>query len=222
MWRHDELSEENYQLLTLVHGVDRRGRPVIKAYTGNSRHPVYQEYQDVIDKHYQKAAKLSASSRTLHSPHGVNNSCLDYYSESGSASTSRARPPTRWTPSLSGASSPIIVPDLRGMRARIARLRCSLAIHAGLAETSRELNFLPVIPVRLRKQPTADCPKKGCTKVKSPSRKLDLVEGSKKECSSVPNNTDCCQDCKGRTCSKPNKKKKRVKKNSFKIKTVKT
>lgn len=223
MWRHGQLAKDNRQLLTLVHGVDRKGRPMIKAYTGNSRHPIYQEYQDVIDKHYQKAVRLSSSSRTTCSPCRVNNSCFDYYSESGSVSTPRTRAATRWTPSLSGSSgtSSPIIPDLRGMRARISRLRCSLAIHAGLGGTNKELTFLPVIPVRIRKQPTADCPKMGCTKVKPPLKKLDLEEESRKERSnsvrrpiaSTSRNTDCCQGCKGRTCSKTKKKKKRAKKN---------
>lgn len=223
MWRHGQLAEDNRQLLTLVHGVDRKGRPVIKAYTGNSRHPIYQEYQGVIDKHYQKAERLSSSSRTTYSPCRVNNICFDYYSESGSVSTPRTRASTRWTPSLSGysgASSPII-PDLTGMRARISRLRCSLAIHSGLGATNKELTFLPVIPVRTRKQPTVDCPKKGCTKGKPPYEKPDLEEESRKEGSnsapkpstSTSRNTDCCQGCKGRTCSKVKKTKKRPKKN---------
>lgn len=229
MWRHGQSAEDNQQLLTLVHGVDRKGRPVIRAYTGNSRQPVYQEYQDVIDKHYQKAVRLVSSSRTSHSPYRLNDSCFDCfdcYSQSASASTPRTHPSTRWTPSFlgsSGASTPIIPPDLRGMRAMISRLRCSLAIHAGLAGTSKELTFLPVIPVRLRKQPTANCPKKKCTKVEPPPSKSYLKEESRKDCSSshgvsrsiasLAYNTDCCQGCKGRTCSKAKKTKKRVKKN---------
>ena len=229
MWRHGQLVEDNQQLLTLVHGVDRKGRPVIRAYTGNSRHPVYQEYRDVIDKHYQKAARLASSSRTICSPCRVSDRCFDYYSESGSASTPKTRATTRWTPSLSGcsgSSSPII-PDLRGMRARISRLRCSLAIHAGLGDTSKELTFLPVIPVRLRKQPTTDCPKKaGCTNVKAPIKKPDLEKESRNERSnsvprplaSISGKIDCCQGCKGRTCTKAKRTKKRVKKtDNFKL-----
>lgn len=221
MWRHGETAEGNQQLLTLVHGVDRKGRPVIKAYTGNSRHPVYQEYQHVIDKHCQKAARLAASSSTIHSPHGTNSSCFDYYSESGSPSTPRTRVPTRLTSSsLSGASIPII-PDIRGMRSMISRLRCSLAIHSGLGETGKELNFLPLIPVGLGKQPTSDCQKRGRTKRQPTSTKQNFEGDLKKEHSSVTqpaslpsNNKGCCQGCKAWTCPKTKTKtKKRVKKN---------
>ena len=142
--------------------MDRKGRPVIKAYTGNSRHPEYHEYQDVIDRQYLKAARLASSSRTIHSLYRLNDSCFDCCSQSACTLTPTTRASTRWSSSLpgpSGASTPII-PNLRGMRAVISRLRCSLAIHAGLAGTSNELTFLPVIPVRLKKQSTKNCSKK--------------------------------------------------------------
>lgn len=189
MSRHGQLTEENPQLLTLVHGVDRKGRPVIRAYTGNSRHPVYHEYQDVIDKQYQKAMRLASSSRTIYSLYRLNenDSCFDFCSQSARISTATTHASTRWSPSLAGstgASTPII-PDLRGMRAVISRLRCSLAIHAGLTGKSNELTFLPVIPVRSRKQP--NCPKEKCRRVQPPPRKPDLKEESGKDCcSSVP------------------------------------
>ena len=226
MLRHGRLAEDNPQLLTLVHGVDRNGRPVIRAYTGNSRHPVCHEYPDVnIDKKNQSAVRLASSSRAIHSFHrqNENDRCFDSYccSQSARTSTSTTRASTRWSPSLagsSGASTPII-PDLRGMRAVISRLRCSLAIHAGLAAgKSNELTFLPVIPVRSTKQP--NCPKKKCEKIQPPPRKPDLKEDSRKACyNSVPRsiaasisyNTDCCQGCKGRTHSKAKKTNRQVK-----------
>jgi len=223
MLRHEQSTADNQQLLTLVHGVDRKGRPVIRAYTGNSRHPEYHEYQDVIDKQYQKAAKLAYSSRTIYSLYrpNVNESCFDCRSQSSCTSipTPTAHASTRRSPSLagsSGASTPII-PDLRGMRAVISRLRCSLAIHSGLAGTSNDLTFLPAIPVRLKRQSTESCSKKKCT-----ISKPDLKEESRKDCpSSVPRsataslsyNTDCTQGCKSRTRSKAKKTNKRVKNN---------
>jgi len=217
--RHEELPDHNPQLLTLVHGVDRKGRPVIRAYTGNARHPIYQEYQGVINKHYQQAARLAEFSRNVESPYSVNNSTSDHYSKSGSPSTPRTRTTTRWTPSLSGASSPAIIPELKGMRAMVSRLRCSLAIHAGLGSSSGDLNFLPVIPVRYRKPPTTECPKKGRPKAKPATNKLDLEIDSRKTCQStpqaeaIPHSTERCKgfaNCKG-ACSKVKKTKKRKK-----------
>ena len=215
MLGHGELAGNNPQLLTLVHGLDRNGRPVIRAYTGTSRHPVYHEYQDVINKHYQRAARLASSSRTTHSLYrlNVNNSCFDCRSQSARTSTAATHASTRWSPSphgSSGASTPIIPGDLRGMRAVISRLRCSLAIHAGLAEKSNELTFLPVIPVRLTKQPTVNRSKKECTKVKPPPSKSDLKEGARKDCCSSVSRSGASrsysnkryQGCKGRACSK--------------------
>ena len=135
MLRHGQLAEDNQQLLTLVHGVDRKGRPLIRAYTGNSQHPAaYHEYQDVSDKQNQKAARLasSRSSRTAHSIYrlNVNDRCFDCCSQSARTSAATTHVSTRWSPSLPGSSgvkTPII-PDLRGMRVVISRLRCSLAI----------------------------------------------------------------------------------------------
>lgn len=224
MLRHGQSTVDNQQLLTLVHGVDRKGRPVIRAYTGNSRHPEYHEYQDVIDKQYQKAARLAYSSRTIYSLYrpNANESCFDCRSQSSCTSTPTAHASTRRSPSLagsSGASTPII-PDLRGMGAVISRLRCSLAIHSGLAGTrdrDRDLTFLPAIPVRLKRQSNESCSKKKCT-----ISKPDLKEESRKDCpSSVPRsvtaslsyNTDCCQGCKSQTRSKAKKTNKRVKNN---------
>lgn len=231
--RHGQLAEDNQQLLTLVHGVDRKGRPVIRAYTGNSQHPAYHEYQDVIDEQYQKAARLasSRSSRTTNSLYrlNVNDSYFDCCSRSAtSAATTHIS--TRWSPSLPGSSRGVstpIIPDLRGMRAVISRLRCSLAIHAGLAGTSNELTFLPVIPVRFRKQP--NCPKKECTNEKPPPTKPDLKGKSRKDCCStvsVPQsmaaslsyNTDCCQGSKGQTCSKSKKRNRRAKTTNKRVK----
>lgn len=221
MLRHGQSTVDNQQLLTLVHGVDRKGRPVIRAYTGNSRHPEYHEYQDVIGKQYQKAARLAFFSRTIYSLYrpNANESCFDCRSQSSCTSTPTAHASTRRSPSLagsSGASTPII-PDLRGMGAVISRLRCSLAIHSGLAGTSNDLTFLPAIPVRLKRQSNESCSKKKCT-----ISKPDLKEESRKDCpSSVPRsvtaslsyNTDCCQGCKSQTRSKAKKTNKRVKNN---------
>ena len=224
MLRQERLAEGNPQLLTLVHGVDRKGRPVIREYTGNSRHPVYHEYQDVIEKQYQKGVRLSPSSRRIHSLYSlnVNDRCFDCCSQRARTSTAATHASTRWSPSLagsSGARAPII-PDMRGMRAVISRLRCSLAIHAGLVGKSNDLTYLPVIPVRSRKQP--NCPKKTfAAKIQAPPIKPDLKEDSAgKACysngrrsiaASLSYNTDCCQGCKGRTCSKAKKKNRRVK-----------
>lgn len=222
MLRHGQSTVDNQQLLTLVHGVDRKGRPVIRAYTGKSRHPEYHAYQDVIDKPYQKAARIAYSSRTIHSLYrpNVNESCFECRSQSSCTSTPTTHASRRRSPSLagsSGATSPII-PDLRGMRAVISRLRCSLAIHSGLAGTSNDLTFLPPIPVRLKRQSTESCSKKKCT-----ISKPDLKEESRKDCPStayrVPRsvtaslsyNTDCYQGCKSRTRSKAKKTSKRVK-----------
>lgn len=222
MLRHGQSTVDNQQLLTLVHGVDRKGRPVIRACTGKSRHPEYHAYQDVIDKPYQKAARIAYSSRTIHSLYrpNVNESCFECRSQSSCTSTPTTHASRRRSPSLagsSGASSPII-PDLRGMRAVISRLRCSLAIHSGLAGTSNDLTFLPPIPVRLKRQSTESCSKKKCT-----ISKPDLKEESRKDCPStayrVPRsvtaslsyNTDCYQGCKSRTRSKAKKTSKRVK-----------
>ena len=218
MWRREDLTEENPQLLTLVHGVDRKGRPVIRAFTGNARHPVYQEYHGVINKHYQKASRLTEFSRNIaESPYGVNNSSSDYFSDSGSPSTPRTRVTPRWAPFLSGNRSSTIIPELKGMREMVSRLRCSLAIHGGFGPVNNELNFLPVIPTRCRKPPTADCPKKGGPKVKSATNKQDLERDPRKECLSAPQsevvsyNTERYKGCKG-VCSKIKKTKKRKKK----------
>lgn len=233
MMRHGQLTEDNQQLLTLVHGVDHKGRAVVRAYTGNSKHPAYHEYQDVIDKQYSKAARLasSRSSRTINSLYRlkVNDRCFDCYSRSTTTSAATTHVSTRWTgPSLPGSSRGVrtpIIPDLRGMRAVISRLRCSLAIHTGLAGTSNELTFLPVIPVRFRKQPSG--PKKECTNEKPPPTKPDLKGKSRKDCcSSVPQsiaaslsyNTDCCQGSKGQTCSKAKKTNGRAKKTNKRVK----
>ena len=228
MLRHGQLAEDNQHLLTLVHGVDRKGRLVIRAYTGNSQHPAYHEYQDVIDKQHQKAARLASSYRTVHSLYrlNMNDSCFDCCSQSARTSTATIQASTRWSPSppgSSGVSTPII-PNLRGIRAVISRLRCSLTIHAGLAGTSNELTFLPVIPVQSRKKP--NCPKKKCTNEKSTPGKPYLKEKSRKDsCSSVPQsiaaslsyNTDCCQ-AKGQTCSKAKKTNRRAKKTNKLVK----
>ena len=228
MLRHGQLAEDNLQLLTLVHGVDRRGRPVIRAYTGNSQHPSYHEYQDIIDKQYRKGARLVSSSRTVHSLYrlDVNDSCFDCCSQSARTSAATTHASTPWSPSLPGSSgvrTPII-PNLRGMRAVISRLRCSLAIHGGLAGTSNELTFLPVIPVQSRKK--TNCPKPKCTNEKPPPSKPDLKEKSRKDCcssvsqsiaASLSYNTDCCQ-AKGQTCSKAKKMNRRPKKTNKRVK----
>ena len=210
MLRHGESTVDNQQLLTLVHGVDRKGRPVIRAYTGNSRNPIYHEYQDVIDKQYQKAARLASSSRIIHPLYRLNDTCFDCRSQSACTSTptTRASNSTRWSPSLpgcSGASTPII-PDLRGMRAAISRLRCSLAIHAGLAGTNNEVTFLPVVPVRLKRQSSESCSKNKCTKGQPPPRNPDEESRKDHGPSSVARSTRASlsyntQGCKGRTCS---------------------
>ena len=203
--------EDNPQLLTLVHGVDRRGRPVIRAYTGNARHPVFQEYKNVVHKYYEKAARLSELSRNGNgeSPYSVNNNSSGYCSHSSSPSTQSNRMVTK---------SPAIIPELKGMRDMVSRLRCSLAIHSGLGPNQNgELNFLPVIPVRCRKPPTAECSKKGFPKVKSATNKQDLKKDLDKGCHSapqaktLPNNTECWKGHNS-ACSKVKKKKRKKKK----------
>ena len=224
MWRREECAEDNHKLLTLVHGVDRKGRPVIKAFTGNARHPVYQGYEGIINKNYEKAARLAEFSRNVESPpYGMSNSC---YSESCSSSTRTPRTrasTTRWTPSLSaGARSPTTVPELKGMRAMISRLRCSLAIHAGLGQTNKEVNFLPVIPVRVRKPPSAVCPKKGCAKAKSVLKKQDLEsDSSKGNRTSQTNDVEQCKEDNLGTFSQITKAKKRKKKKASCAKKLK-
>ena len=212
MWRRRESMEDNPRLLTLVHGVDRKGRPVIRAYTGNARHPVYQEYQNVVDKYYEKAARLSGLSRNGNGelPYSVNNSSSGYCSNSSSPSTQSNRVVTK---------SPAIIPELRGMRHMVSRLRCSLAIHSGFGPNNGKLNFLPVIPVPCRKLPTEECPKKGFPKVISATNKLDLKKDLNKGCprqsapqaKTLPNNTECCKGYNS-ACSKVKKKKRKKRK----------
>lgn len=232
MWCGGELDKDNPQLLTLVHGVDRKGRPVIRAYRGNARHPVYQEYQEVINKNYEKAARLSQFSRGCESPmYRVNNSSSDLcYSETTSASTStpRTRATSHWTPSrLSGVAcrSPTIVPEVKGMQAIISRLRSSLAIHAGLGPTSSEVNFLPVIPVRVRKPPSSNCLKNErptgntCTvpkKMECDSIKCNIVPEEK----TLASYTESCGGGKG-TFHQTRKVKKQKKKKTLRSKKLK-
>lgn len=227
MWRGGELDKDNPQLLTLVHGVDRKGRPVIRAYRGNARHPVYQEYQGVINKGYEKAARLSRFSRGCESPlYRVNNSSSDLcYSETTTASTSkpRTRATLHWTPSLSGVRSPTIVPEVKGMQAIISRLRSSLAIHAGLGSTNSEINFLPVIPVRVRNPSSSNCLKKerptGNTvpkKIECHSTKYNNVPEEK----TLSSYTESCGGGK-RTFHQTSKVKKRKKKKVLKSKKLK-
>lgn len=228
MWCGGELDKDNPQLLTLVHGVDRKGRPVIRAYRGNARHPVYQEYQEVINKNYEKAARLSQFPRGCESPlYRVNNSSSDLcYSETTSARTStlRTRAMSHWTPSFSGVRSATIVPEVKGMQAIISRLRSSLAIHAGLGPTNSEVNFLPVIPVRERKPPSSNCLKN--------ERPTGNTVPKKMECDSIKCNnvaeektlssyTESCGGGKG-TFHQTRKLKKRKKKKTLKSKKLKS
>lgn len=197
MWRQEDTEEGNHQLLTLVHGVDRKRRPVIKAYIGNSKHPVYQEYQHAIDKHCQKAARLAASSRATFSPHGANNSRFYYYSESCSESSPCTRVLTRNTLNVTGARSRPMIPDLRDMRFMSSRLRCSLMLHSCLGETGKERDFPPPIPIRVKKQPPSDCPKKGTP----PSKQKSAGETIKDKNVTQPASSEAkkkgyCKGCK--------------------------
>ena len=211
MWRQKDTEEGNHQLLTLVHGVDRKGRPVIKAYFGNSRHPVYQEYQHAINKECQKAARLAASSRATFPPRGADSSCFDYYPERFSESLPSTRVSIRTTVNVTGARAPMM-PDLRDMRFKISRLRCSLALHTGLGDTGKELSFLPLIPIRVKKQPSTDFPKKGRTKTQPSSSKqnsagkMNSDNGVTQPASSKTNEKGYCTGCKAWTNSKTKKK----------------
>lgn len=191
---------------------------MIRAYTGNARHSVYQEYQGAINKHYQNAARLSEFSRQTESPYSRYNSSCDYWLSSSSPSTGDNRVSPHRTPTLSSIRSPVIVPEMKVNRAMVSRLGCSLAIHSGLGSTSGEPNFLPVIPVRYREPTTTDCAKRKFSKAKSTTNKnkqdfeKDLKESHNAPISqTLVSLTDHCKGCKGAFSKVKNKKREKKK-----------
>lgn len=157
MWSLRNSKDDNPQLLTLVHRVDCRGRPVIRAYTGYVGDPLRDQYKDhyVSDKH-QTTIRFSEFSENAKAR------CCDTKISSSYSSNEHQKSfnPTKChdtpfeCPKIQDSKSTAIMisKHFKEIRATACRLRCSLLIHSALGCTNSECaHFLPPITSHQRK-----------------------------------------------------------------------
>ena len=159
MWPPRESKEDNPQLLTLVHGVDPRGRHVIREYTGDACNFVWHKHGDAINKNSQNPPRFSTNLKGRISKdfdshcRVINSSSINCLSNVSGALSQANGVLSNVTPSISGTKSRTIwIPkNFRGLRATVCRLSCSLTIHSGFGWTSGEYDvprMIPSVPYR--------------------------------------------------------------------------
>lgn len=157
MWSLRNSRDDKPQLLTLVHGVDCRGRPVIRAYTGFVGDPLRDQYRDhyVSDKH-QTTIRFSEFSENAKS-HCWDTKISSIYSSNDhhkSINPTKCHDAAFECPKIQDSKSTAIMisKHFKEIRATACRLRCSLLIHSALGCTSSErAHFLPPITPNQRK-----------------------------------------------------------------------